>query len=365
MTLSALTDRDAVLRALAEYDELGRESFLTKYGYGPAKAYFLVHNGKRYDSKAIAGVAVGIEYPANGPLKAADFSGGEATVRAKLEQLGFEVESGSPSAKRNPNWTREETILALELYARRRPQLPGETDPDILALSDLLRTYASQRGVVGTPTFRNPNGVSMKVANLSRLEKGDSRKGLAHGAGTEERVWAEFMPDVARLQAAAEAIRDGINGLGQTPIGTENPSGADASPRPLDAVSRGPRPSFGEVVHTRTDGENCLYVMRLHGRINDLFPGRNLHKMAVLKIGRSNDVKRRVVEMNCGFPPGLELAWRPALTQTFASADSAHDAEQALLAQLLGQGFTIGGEFAILPEKQVETMLAAAVRSQS
>ena len=32
--------------------------------YGTARFYFVVHNGKRYDSKAIAGVAVGKQFPA-------------------------------------------------------------------------------------------------------------------------------------------------------------------------------------------------------------------------------------------------------------------------------------------------------------
>jgi hypothetical protein len=89
--LSDLSERKAVLQAMAEYDQLGRDAFLARYGYGPARSYLIVHNGTRYDSKAVAGVAVGKQFPASGPLTATDFSGGEATVKAKLEQLGFEV----------------------------------------------------------------------------------------------------------------------------------------------------------------------------------------------------------------------------------------------------------------------------------
>jgi hypothetical protein len=92
MPLSALSERNAVLQAMKEYDEIGRDSFLEKHKYGRARGYFVVHDGKRYDSKAIAGVAVGIQFPSEGPLRATDFSGGEATVKAKLEELGFRVE---------------------------------------------------------------------------------------------------------------------------------------------------------------------------------------------------------------------------------------------------------------------------------
>src|SRR5262249_21947826 len=92
MALSDLTSRDAVLAALAEYDRLGQDAFLAKYGFGRAREYELVHDGKRYDSKAIAGVAHGIEFPNLGPLRASEFSGGEATVKRKLEELGFVVD---------------------------------------------------------------------------------------------------------------------------------------------------------------------------------------------------------------------------------------------------------------------------------
>ena len=90
--LEKLTSREAVLKAIAEFDRVGRNEFLARYGFGKARAYFLVHEGKRYDSKAITGVAVGFQNPSTGFLSGKDFSGGDATVRAKLESLGFRVE---------------------------------------------------------------------------------------------------------------------------------------------------------------------------------------------------------------------------------------------------------------------------------
>jgi 5-methylcytosine-specific restriction protein A len=90
MPLGDLT-REAVLRAISEHDVLGRDAFLTKYGYRPARSYFIVHEGRRYDSKAIAGVAHGYLSKPSAPLRAAQFSGGEKTVARRLEKLGFEV----------------------------------------------------------------------------------------------------------------------------------------------------------------------------------------------------------------------------------------------------------------------------------
>jgi hypothetical protein len=91
MSLALLTSRDAVLEAIAEFDALGRDQFLHKYGYGRADAYFLVFEGREYDSKAIAGVAVGYEHSDRGPLRASEFVGGAVTVQRKLEALGYEV----------------------------------------------------------------------------------------------------------------------------------------------------------------------------------------------------------------------------------------------------------------------------------
>ena len=56
MSLALLTSPEAVLEAMREFDELGREGFLAKYGYGPAKAFFVEQDGHLYDSKALAGV---------------------------------------------------------------------------------------------------------------------------------------------------------------------------------------------------------------------------------------------------------------------------------------------------------------------
>ena len=92
MPLSDLTDPAAVNAAMDEFDRIGRDNFLRKYDFGPSRAYYVRRDGKYYDSKAIVGAAHGYQYPQQGQLHADDFSGGENTVRAKLEALGFSVE---------------------------------------------------------------------------------------------------------------------------------------------------------------------------------------------------------------------------------------------------------------------------------
>jgi len=82
--------RREILQAVAEYDRLGQDRFLEKYGFGKARSYRLVVGEKTYDSKAIVGAAHGF-LPGREPLGAADFSGGAATVGHLLSSLGFQV----------------------------------------------------------------------------------------------------------------------------------------------------------------------------------------------------------------------------------------------------------------------------------
>jgi 5-methylcytosine-specific restriction protein A len=87
--VASLTKRDSVLVAMADYDRLGRDAFLNRHHFGRAKWWYVVHDGKQYDSKAIVGTAIGIE--TGHGLTSRDFSGGEASAVRKLRSLGFTV----------------------------------------------------------------------------------------------------------------------------------------------------------------------------------------------------------------------------------------------------------------------------------
>ncbi|MFW3460948.1 hypothetical protein ACN24K_09340 [Streptomyces microflavus] len=93
-----------MLRVLAEHDELGREAFLSKYGFGEARSYVLVYECQEYDSKAVAGVAH--KWDQGRGLTPDEFSGGKDHAAAWLKRLGFQVK-----AIKNPDWARDEIIL--------------------------------------------------------------------------------------------------------------------------------------------------------------------------------------------------------------------------------------------------------------
>jgi len=102
MSLADLT-RPAVLAAIEEHDRLGREDFLRRYGFGPARDYRLLFDGREYDSKAIVGVAHQFIAPGAVALTPAEFSGGRDTVKRTLERLGFVVSDGSAVDADAPN----------------------------------------------------------------------------------------------------------------------------------------------------------------------------------------------------------------------------------------------------------------------
>lgn len=115
MSLSDLTSPTAVKLAIEECDRLGRDVFLTRYGFGHAREYTLRFNGKEYDSKAIIGVAHGYQFPEIGPLQWADFSGGIASSGAasRAFALGFDVDGKHRPPK---DWNREDCEVVVDGY---------------------------------------------------------------------------------------------------------------------------------------------------------------------------------------------------------------------------------------------------------
>jgi 5-methylcytosine-specific restriction protein A len=112
---------------------------------------------------------------------------------------------------RNPTWSRDELILALDLYLRTRPSPPGKTSREIAQLSRDLKALGQALGNIRNRKFRNPNGVYMKLMDFRRFDPDYTGRGLQQGGHDEEEVWREFASDPARCRRAADAIRAGIS----------------------------------------------------------------------------------------------------------------------------------------------------------
>jgi hypothetical protein len=232
MPFSALNDRSAVLKAIAEYDDMGREAFLARYGYGPSRSYFLEHEGKIYDSKAIAGVAVGKQFPEEGPLKPSEFSGGDATVRAKLEALEFRIRG--PDAADAVQISSEDVerirlSRGRDRYANLSPEEHAAYERVHVALGKLGRMAIDELGgadyeVRLTSGFHLQSGVRGAIPKdlwfgVFRRENAQAFLGnpqvfaIVSGRGVELGFYASTHPSdfsnadlKARLRAAAPAI---------------------------------------------------------------------------------------------------------------------------------------------------------------
>jgi len=110
-----------------------------------------------------------------------------------------------PTGRRNPAWSRDELILALELYLRFRDAPPGKESQEVAELSAFLGRMARGQAVTEAETFRNANGVYMKMMNFRRFDPNytaDGKVGLTRGNKEEESVWNEFADDPVALAAA-------------------------------------------------------------------------------------------------------------------------------------------------------------------
>ena len=113
-------------------------------------------------------------------------------------------------ATRNPNWTRDELILALDVYfAEDFVNNPATIHTALIDLSKFLKSLPIHPNRADDATFRNPNSVHMKLCNYLRLDDRYSGIGLAAGSQLDQAVWNEFSQDRGRLRNIAAAIRDG------------------------------------------------------------------------------------------------------------------------------------------------------------
>ncbi len=92
-------------------------------------------------------------------------------------------------------WSREETIVAFNVYCKIPFEASSKTHPLIVEFAELLG--------------RSPSALNMKVGNFGRLDpllQARGIVGLRHGARLEEEVWHEFHGDWERLAYESERL---------------------------------------------------------------------------------------------------------------------------------------------------------------
>jgi 5-methylcytosine-specific restriction protein A len=193
--------RAAILAAIAEHDR-DPEAF-KRHGFGAARTYFLIHEGRKYDSKAIVGAAHG-HLAGKTPLSPSEFSGGEKTVAALLRSLGFEVR-----IVRSPAWLHAELVLACDLVARNGWKGIRAHEERAIELSAILQQLPLHPPESRSADFRTPNSVQRKTFDIA-TQHPDYRGKQTKGGKLDKEILKAFLERPDEMTEEAAAIRAGI-----------------------------------------------------------------------------------------------------------------------------------------------------------
>lgn len=109
--------------------------------------------------------------------------------------------------RRNPKWSRDELIVALDFYHQHSPSIPDKKSEEIRELSEFLNSLQTKLGRDTGDKFRNPNGVYMKLMNFRRFDPACESAGLQRGGKDEEVVWDLFSNNRRELSNVAASIK--------------------------------------------------------------------------------------------------------------------------------------------------------------
>jgi len=235
---------EALRNAMGRFDRQLRDaSDWAEWEQNRAQRYAIRQEGRRYPVKQIISMATG--------MPVSDFSGDEAAGDAiqYVTSRGFAIVE---LRRRNPDWVRDELILALDLYLRYGGNPPPKGSSEIEDLSKTLNRLGRYLGIVTEDRFRNVNGVSMKLMNFRRFDPVFTQVGkcgLSRGGQAEEAVWNEFAADPERCHAVAQTIRQII---------VDMQTGETAADLTGDEIEE---PAEGRVItamHRRYEGSGAL-----------------------------------------------------------------------------------------------------------
>lgn len=134
-----------------------------------------------------------------------------AKANAKSIQL---PENHKTETKRNVPWSRDELLLALELYLKNPRTPPEKHTEEIRNFSSMLNKLGGLLRVPTKEKYRNENGVYMKLMNFRRFDpnfKSSGAVGLKAGNKDEKVVWDAYATKPVELKKACDAIRSFID----------------------------------------------------------------------------------------------------------------------------------------------------------
>lgn len=127
---------------------------------------------------------------------------------------------------RNPAWVEDELLVVLDLYLDHRRVLE-ENDPRVVAASDLLNRLPVHPEA-GTPGFRTPDAVVLRMANYRSYDPTTTAKGMSNAGHRAEQVWLRYADHPAVVRDLVAAIGTIANAPGEAEAAmTPEPDEAD------------------------------------------------------------------------------------------------------------------------------------------
>ena len=93
------------------------------------------------------------------------------------------------------NWTREQTIIAFNVYCKIPFRSSSSRHPDVIRHAKIIG--------------RSPSALNMKIGNFGRLDPQLKKRGitgLSHGSKLEKQIWDEFHGNWERLAYESELL---------------------------------------------------------------------------------------------------------------------------------------------------------------
>lgn len=159
--------------------------------------------------------------------------------------------------QRSPSWTREEIVLATDLYLESGRRIPGPNEAAVIELSAILQKLPFHDPVLRPDQFRNPAGVSMKIRNIRSVDP--TWKGAPSNVSKLDSLfWDEFGGDADHLHAAAAAIRANIT----------NPAASVPTPEEYDGIEEAPEGRLLMRVHVARERNRQIVATKKARALN-------------------------------------------------------------------------------------------------
>lgn len=112
---------------------------------------------------------------------------------------------------RNLPWSKEEIVLALELYFSPHRGSISSTNPNVIELSKQLNKLKKTSQVNDEEKFRNPNGVCLKLSNFLAIDPNHSGSGMSSYSKLDAELFEKYSKNIILLKEEAAKIRKQIS----------------------------------------------------------------------------------------------------------------------------------------------------------